>query len=61
MPYVLIIERIAHKEGIKQGMEREGQRLLIQTLNIKFEAIPTSLINKINSMDIKKSNGKGGS
>jgi hypothetical protein len=50
MPYVLSIERIALKEGIEQGMQQEGQRLLIQTLNIKFEAIPVSLIDKINSI-----------
>ncbi|MEK7396775.1 MAG: hypothetical protein AAB116_07540, partial [Candidatus Poribacteria bacterium] len=47
MPYVLSIERIAFKEG----MQEEGQRLLIQTLNIKFEAIPVSLIDKINSIN----------
>ena len=50
MPYVLSIERIAFKEG----MQEEGQRLLIQTLNIKFEAIPVSLIDKINSINNTK-------
>jgi hypothetical protein len=59
MPYVLSIERIALKEGyekgiqdgMQQGVQQESQRLLIQTLNIKFEAIPVSLIDKINSIN----------
>lgn len=50
MPYVLSIERIALKEGIQQGMQKEVQRLLIQILNIKFDKIPDNLMEKINSI-----------
>jgi hypothetical protein len=54
MPYVLSIERIALKEGyekgIQDGMQQEIQRLLLQTLNIKFEKIPENLIEKINKI-----------
>ena len=46
MPYVLSIERTALKEGYEQGM----QRLLLQTLNIKFERIPKNMMDKINSI-----------
>ena len=39
-----------YEQGIEQGMKQEIHRLLLQTLNIKFEKIPKSIIKKINSI-----------
>ncbi|MDJ0599653.1 MAG: hypothetical protein QNJ37_12525 [Crocosphaera sp.] len=47
MPYVTSFERLARQEGILQG-SREN---VIEVLEVRFEVLPSELIEKINQIE----------
>jgi len=46
MPYVLSIERIAVEKGVEQGIRKS----LIKALELRFESVPTTLLEIINNI-----------
>ena len=53
VPYVMSFERIAMKEGIKEGSLLTLKEVILETLSDKFGEIPTSLFDILNQIEDK--------
>ena len=51
MPYVTSIERLARIEGISEGVVQKGREDVIEVLEVRFEALPNELVEKINQIE----------
>lgn len=51
MRYVTSIEQLAREEGIKQGILRKGREDVIEILEMRFGAVPTSLVESVRGIN----------
>ena len=55
MPYVTSVERLARQEGLSQGIAegiiQKGREVILDVLEIKFQEVPTEVIEKINEIE----------
>ena len=51
MPYVTSFERLARQEGISEGILQKGREVVIEVLEVRFEVLPSDLIEKINQIE----------
>ena len=51
MQYVTSIERLARQEGIEQGVLQKAQESAIETLEVRFGAVPTSIVEAIDTIE----------
>ena len=51
MPYVTSIERLARQEGISEGVLQKGREDVIDVLQIRFENVPSDLVEVINQIE----------
>jgi len=49
--YVTSIERLARQEGIEQGVLQKAQESAIETLEVRFGAVPTSIVEAIDTIE----------
>ena len=58
MPYITSVERLARQEGISQGISQgiaegiiqKGREDVIEVLEVRFQEVPTEIIQKINEI-----------
>ena len=51
MSYVTSIERLARQEGISEGVLQKGREDVIDVLQIRFENVPSDLVEVINQIE----------
>ncbi|WP_107668385.1 transposase [Cyanothece sp. BG0011] len=51
MPYVTSFERLARQEGISEGILQSSRENVIEVLEVRFEVLPSDLIEKINQIE----------
>ena len=59
MPYVTSVERLARQEGLSQGISQgmaegiiqKGREVILDVLEVRFQEVPTEVIQKINQIE----------
>jgi len=55
MPYVTSVERLARQEGLSQGIAegiiQNGREVILDVLEVRFQEVPTEVIQKINQIE----------
>jgi hypothetical protein len=55
MPYVTSVERLARQEGLSQGIAegiiQNGREAILDVLEVRFQEVPTEVIQKINEIE----------
>jgi len=55
MPYVTSVERLARQEGLSQGIAegiiQKGREVILDVLEVRFQEVPTEVIQKINEIE----------
>jgi len=51
MPYVTSVERLARQEGLSQGIIQNGREVILDVLEVRFQEVPTEVIQKINEIE----------
>ena len=50
MEYISSVERIGIKKGIQQGIQQSAREAVIDILELRFEVVPKSIVNKLNEI-----------
>ena len=50
MEYITSVERIGIKKGIQQGIQQNAREAVIDNLEVRFEVVPKSIVNKLNEI-----------
>ena len=50
MEYVTSVERIGIKKGIQQGILQSAREAVIDNLEVRFEVVPESIVNRLNEI-----------
>jgi hypothetical protein len=55
MSYVTSVERLARQEGLSQGISegiiQKGREVILDVLEVRFQEVPTEVIQKINEIE----------
>ena len=51
MEYVTSVERIGIKKGIQQGILQSTREAVIDILELRFEVVPESIVNRLNEIN----------
>jgi hypothetical protein len=59
MPYVTSVERLARQEGLSEGISQgiaegiiqNGREVILDVLEVRFQEVPTEVIQKINEIE----------
>ncbi len=51
MPYITSFERLGHERGVTEGIIQQRREDVIEVLEVRFQEVPTEVIQKINQIE----------